>query len=317
MGIIIENPGILTTVQDEGRFGSQQFGVSPAGPMDTQSFYIANILVGNRMGEGAIEMTFQGPTVRFEKDIIIAITGGDLSPTLNGQPAPMYQALLVHAGDVLAFGVGTINGCRGYLALAGGLDVPLVMGSKSTLLRNQLGGVQGRKLEKGDVIGFANPKTTLPNMGLRKLEPEVFPKGELTLRVVTGPQDSDFTKSELKKFFWYGAKITNEFDRMGCRLERDEPLHHKGDGNIITDGIAFGSIQVPTNGQPIIMLADRQTTGGYTKIGTVISVDIPKLVQSVPGYRVRFVRVGVELAQSLYIRRLRQLQNLEKQLGQC
>ena len=113
MGIIIENPGILTTVQDEGRFGSQQFGVSPAGPMDTQSFYIANILVGNRMGEGAIEMTFQGPTVRFEKDIIIAITGGDLSPTLNGQPAPMYQALLVHAGDVLAFGVGTINGCRG------------------------------------------------------------------------------------------------------------------------------------------------------------------------------------------------------------
>lgn len=152
MGIIIENPGILTTVQDEGRFGSQQFGVSPAGPMDTQSFYIANILVGNRMGEGAIEMTFQGPTVRFEKDIIIAITGGDLSPTLNGQPAPMYQALLVHAGDVLAFGVGTINGCRGYLAFAGGLDVPLVMGSKSTLLRNQLGGVQGRKLEKGDVI---------------------------------------------------------------------------------------------------------------------------------------------------------------------
>lgn len=316
MGIVVENPGILTTVQDEGRFGYQQFGVSPAGPMDTQSFYLANILVGNKRSEGVLEMTFQGPTLRFEKDIIVAITGGDLKATLNGEPAPMYQAFLVHAGDVLSFGMIGGNGRIGYLAFAGGLDIPLVMGSKSTLMRNNLGGVHGRKLEKGDVIGFANPKTELPNMELRKLEPEVFPKNEITLRVVTGPQDSEFTEKELKRFFWYGAEITNEFDRMGCRLKREEPVQHKGDGNIISDGIAFGSIQVPSNGQPIIMLADRQSTGGYTKIGTVIAVDLPKLAQSVPGYKVRFIRVGIELAQNLYIRRLQQFKSLEKQLGQ-
>ncbi len=315
MGIVVENPGILTTVQDEGRFGYQQSGVSPAGAMDAQSFYLANILVGNPKGEGALEMTFAGPALRFEKDIIVAITGGNLSPVLNGEPAPMYQAFLVHAGDVLTFGMFSGNGRLGYLAFAGGLDIPLVMGSKSTLMRNELGGVHGRKLEKGDVIGFAAPKTDLPNMEKRKLEPEVFPKKEVTLRVVPGPQDYEFTEKELKRFFWYGAEITNEFDRMGCRLKREEPIRHKGDGNIISDGIAFGSIQVPANGQPIIMLADRQSTGGYTKIGTVIAVDLPKLVQSVPGYRVRFIRVGVELAQNLYVRRLNQLQNLERKLG--
>ncbi|MDL2296277.1 biotin-dependent carboxyltransferase family protein, partial [Lachnospiraceae bacterium OttesenSCG-928-E19] len=194
MGILVENPGILTTVQDEGRFGFQQFGVSPAGPMDTKSFYLANILVGNKRSEGVLEMTFQGATLRFQKDNIIAITGADMSPTINGEPITSYEALWVRAGDVLAFGMASGNGCRTYLAFAGGLDIPLVMGSKSTLLRNQLGGVKGRKLEKGDEIGFVNPVNELPNMDLRKMMPEVFPKGELTLRVVTGPQDSDFTE---------------------------------------------------------------------------------------------------------------------------
>lgn len=316
MGIIVENPGIQTTVQDEGRFGYQQFGVSPAGPMDAKSFYLANILVGNQRSEGALELTFSGPTLKFEKDNIIAITGADMTPKVNGQPIPIYEAVLVHAGDVLSFGFVNGTGCRSYLAFAGGLDIPLVMGSKSTLMRNELGGMKGRKLEKGDEIGFVNPKTELPNMGKRKLEPEKFPEKEITLRVLTGPQDTEFSEEELKRFFWYGATITNEFDRMGCRLQREEPVKHLGDGNIITDGIAFGSIQVPTNGQPIIMLADRQSTGGYTKIGTVISVDLPKIAQSVPGYKVRFVRVGVELAQKLYLRQLQQLDNLENMLNE-
>lgn len=316
MGIIVENPGIQTTVQDEGRFGYQQFGVSPAGPMDAKSFYLANILVGNKRSEGALELTFSGPTLKFEKDNIIAITGADMTPKVNGQPIPIYEAVLVHAGDVLSFGFVNGTGCRSYLAFAGGLDIPLVMGSKSTLMRNELGGMKGRKLEKGDEIGFVNPKTELPNMGKRKLEPEKFPEKEITLRVLTGPQDTEFSEEELKRFFWYGATITNEFDRMGCRLQREEPVKHLGDGNIITDGIAFGSIQVPTNGQPIIMLADRQSTGGYTKIGTVISVDLPKIAQSVPGYKVRFVRVGVELAQKLYLRQLKQLDNLENMLNE-
>lgn len=316
MGIVIENPGILTTVQDEGRFGYQQFGVSPAGPMDTKSFYIANILAGNNRTEGALEMTFQGAQVRFEKDNIIAITGADMSPNIDGTPVPMYQAVLVHAGSVLTLGMTNGNGCRAYVAFAGGLDIAKVMGSKATLMRNELGGMDGRKLEKGDIIGFAAPRKKLPNMELRRLKPEIFPKKELTLRVVRGPQDYEFTEEECRKFFWYGAKISNEFDRMGCRLEREEPLHHIGDGNIITDGISFGSIQVPPNGQPIIMLADRQSTGGYTKIGSVISVDLPLLTQSMAGYRVRFVEVSIELAQDLYIRRLNELDNLEQKLNQ-
>ena len=315
MGIIVENPGIQTTVQDEGRFGYQQFGVSPAGPMDTQSFYLANILAGNQKGEGALELTFSGPALKFDEDNVIAITGADMTPTLNGEAIPSYQAVAVHAGDVLDFGFAAGNGCRSYVAFAGGLDVPLVMGSKSTLMRNGLGGVHGRKLEKGDSIGFSNPVSELPNMHLRKLQQEVFPRKEVTLRVVAGPQDTEFTEDELKKFFWYSATITNEFDRMGCRLERETPLKHKGDGNIITDGIAFGSIQVPTNGQPIIMLADRQSTGGYTKIGTVISEDLPKLAQSVQGCKVRCIRVSIELAQQLYIQRMNKLSELEKRFG--
>lgn len=315
MGIIIENPGILTTIQDEGRFGYQQFGVSPAGPMDTKSFRLANILAGNDCGEGALEMTFQGATLRFEEENIIVVTGADMSPNIDGEPVPMYEAVKIPAGAVLAFGMTNGNGCRTYIAFAGGLDIVRVMGSKSTLMRNELGGMNGRKLEKGDRIGFAEPKASLPNMHLRKLAPEVFPKKELALRVVRGPQDYEFTEEECRKFFWYGAKITNEFDRMGCRLEREEPLHHIGDGNIITDGISFGSIQVPPNGQPIIMLADRQSTGGYTKIGSVISVDLPKLVQSMAGYKVRFIEVSIELAQDLYVRQMREFERLDERLN--
>lgn len=314
MGIFVENGGILTTVQDEGRFGYQQYGVSPAGPMDSRSFYIANILVGNPRGEGALEISFMGPRLRFLKGNVIAITGGDLSPMVNGAAIPMYQAVSVKEGDILSFG-GMKNGCRGYIAFAGGLDVPVVMGSKSTLLRNKLGGIQGRKLDQGDVIGFLNPKTELPRMELRKISQEKFPAKEVTLRVIAGPQDDEFTDQGLKNFFWHSGVITNEYDRMGCRIDCD-PIEHKGDGNINTDGISLGSIQVPTNGKPIIMLADRQSTGGYAKIGTVATVDLPLLTQSAPGMKIRFLRISLELAQDLYIRQLNALDALEERLGQ-
>ena len=186
MGIIVENGGILTTVQDEGRFGYQAFGVSTSGAMDNHSFHIANILVGNDMGEGALEMTFIGPTLKFTSDNIIAVTGGDLTPMLDGNEFPMYRAVLVKEGQTLSF-AGARNGCRGYIAFAGGLDIPIVMGSKSTLLRNHLGGVKGRKLEKSDEIGFVSAKTILPNMEARKVPASVYPKKEIVLRVVLGP----------------------------------------------------------------------------------------------------------------------------------
>lgn len=311
MGILIQEPGLFTTVQDEGRYGYQQFGVTPSGPMDARSLHIANILTGNPMGEGALEMTFQGPAIQFEEDNIIAVTGADMHPTVNGTVVPMYEAVQMHKGDVLKFQFAT-NGSRGYVAFAGGLDVPLVMGSKATLASKGLGGVEGRKLRKGDRISFVSPKTELPHMGDRHVSKPFYPSKEVVLRVVKGPQDDCFSPEEQRRFFWHSFRITNEFDRMGCRLEREEPVRHMGDGNIISDGIACGSIQVPTNGQPIIMLSDRQTVGGYTKIGTVISVDLPKLAQAKPGMQVRFIEVSLDLAQELYIREAEEMERAEK-----
>ena len=316
MGILIQEPGLFTTVQDEGRYGYQQFGVTPSGPMDARSFHIANLLVGNDLGEGALEMTFQGPTMKFEEANVVAVTGADMKPTLNGKPVPMYEAFAVEKDDVLKFQFA-MNGSRGYVAFAGGLDIPLLMESKSTLASKGLGGVDGRKLQKEDHIGFTAPKKELPHMESRKVSKPEFPNKEVVLRVIRGPQDDCFSEEEIRRFFWYGFKVTNEFDRMGCRLERSEPVKHLQDGNIISDGIACGSIQVPTNGQPIIMRADRQTVGGYTKIGTVISVDLSKLAQAKPGMDVRFVEVSLELAQDLYIRELEEMEQADKLLNQA
>ena len=315
MGILVRDAGPLTTVQDEGRFGYQQFGVTPSGPMDARAFHIANILVGNPQGEGTLEITFKGPELEFDQDNVIAITGGDMQPSVNGDRIPMYAAVSVRAGDVLSFGFAFGGGCRGYIAFAGGLDIPLVMGSKSTLVSKKLGGYEGRALQKGDRIGFSAPKATLAGMEKRHCPVPAYPTDEITLRVVLGPQEDAFSEEEQKKFFWFDSKVTNEFDRQGCRLEREVPVKHLKDGNIISDGIAFGSIQVPTTGQPFIMMTDRQTVGGYTKIGTVITVDLPKIAQAKPGMKVRFIRVSMELAHMLYIRELEEMKQLEQSLN--
>lgn len=315
MGILVKNPGPFTTVQDEGRFGYQQYGVTPSGAMDARAFHIANLLVGNPRGEGALELTFQGPELEFDEDTVIAVTGCDMQPSLNGRPIPRYAAVAVHAGDILKFGFSRDGGSRGYLAFSGGLDIPIVMDSKSTLASKNLGGYEGRALKKGDRIGFSASKSSLPNMQKRRCPIPVYPTKEICLRVVLGPQEDAFSKEEQRKFFWYPSRISAESDRQGCRLEREVPVKHIQDGNIISDGIAFGSIQVPTNGQPFIMMADRQTVGGYTKIGTVITADLPVIAQAKPGMTVRFIQVSMELAHMLYLRELQQLDELEQSLN--
>jgi biotin-dependent carboxylase-like uncharacterized protein len=199
MGILVQEPGLFTTVQDEGRFGYQQFGVTPSGPMDARSMHIANLLVGNPMGEGTLETNFQGPTLQFEEENIIAITGGDMQPTVNDEPVPMYQALQVHKGDVLRFQFA-VGGTRGYIAFAGGLDIPLVMGSKSTLVSKNLGGMDGRKLQKGDRIDFVEPKSSLPHMSDRHVSKPTYPTDEIVLRVVRGPQDDCFSRKKSADF---------------------------------------------------------------------------------------------------------------------
>lgn len=298
MSITVLNPGLLTTVQDMGRVGYQQFGISVSGVMDPRSAAIANILAGNPQEEAVLECTLMGPHLQFNQENTVAIAGGDLTPTLDGQPMPMYQAVSVKAGQVLRF-CAPRTGCRAYLAFTGGLDVPEVMGSRSTYLKARLGGLEGRKLQKGDTIGFRNPNTP-KNLEIRTLFPEFVPKPVYNLRVILGPQDDAFLPEGLQTFLGQTYTVTQESDRMGCRL--DGPvIRHISDGNIISDGIAFGAIQIPSEGKPIIMLADRQTVGGYTKIANVITADFRILAQLKAGDKIRFHPVSVLYAQSILL----------------
>lgn len=310
MGILIHNPGMLTTVQDEGRHGFQQYGVSISGAVDRRSLRLANLLVGNTHNEAALEVTIMGPNIEFLHDIAIAITGGDLSPMINGKPIEMYRALKVKNGDVLSFGMCK-SGCRAYISFAGGLDVPLIMGSRSTYIKAGIGGYKGRQLKKGDMIQFYAPSADLIFMENRYIKPEDFSSKEKVLRVVLGPQDDCFTDKGISTFLSKPYKVTNEFDRMGCRLE-GEVIEHVHDGNIISDGISFGAIQVPSSGQPIIMLSDRQTTGGYTKIANVITADLPIIAQSKVGDIIRFEQMDVEQAQDLYLFQMREYERIYK-----
>lgn len=312
MGVKFLSGGFLTTVQDMGRTGYQESGMSVSGVMDQRSAAIANILVGNDEKEAVLEVTLMGPMMEFTEDNIIAVTGANLLPKINGQEIPMYQAVLVHKGDSMNF-AGMISGSRAYIAVAGGLDVPVQMGSKSTNLKLKVGGYQGRKIGSDDEIGFAAPKTTLPNMEKRKMTPEDFTQTENTIRVVMGPQDDCFTEKGINTFLSSTYAFTNESDRMGCRLEGNV-IEHKNGGDIITDGIAFGAIQVPSHGKPIIMMADHQTTGGYTKIAGVISVDLPLVAQSRPGYKVHFKKVTIEEAQKLYVDQINKLKALKEEI---
>lgn len=308
MGIKFANGGFLTTIQDAGRTGFQESGVPVTGVMDTRSYKLANILVGNDDKQAVLEVTLMGPMLQFTSDNIIAVTGGDLGPKLNGRDIPMYQAVPVKKGDSLSF-MGIKSGSRAYVAFAGGLDIPLVMGSRSTHLKSKLGGYEGRKIGAGDEIAFLAPKTMLPNLEKRKYAPEDFVLASCELRVVMGPQDDCFTDKGIATFLGSEYALTNEADRMGLRFE-GETVEHKDGGDIITDGISFGAVQIPSHGQPIVMMADHQTTGGYTKIAAVISVDLPKAAQLKPGGKVHFKKVSIEEAQELYMKELQDMEAL-------
>lgn len=299
MGIRVLKAGMLTTVQDLGRNGYQSQGFSVAGVMDVRSFKIANLLLDNPENEAVLEFTLIGPTLQFTSETIIAITGGDFQPTINGNPAPMYTALYMNRGDILKFGSAR-TGSRGYIAFSSYLDIPVVMGSRCTNLKSKIGGFKGRKLHDEDYISFRIKRRYLPFFLSRKLDLDEFDQEEATLRVVLGPQNDMFTKEGVRTFLNEEYTVTSDFDRMGCRL--DGPfIASKNGSDIISDGIAFGSVQVPSHGKPIILLADRQTTGGYAKIATVATVDIPKLVQRKTDHKIHFKAISVEEAQKLYL----------------
>lgn len=310
MGIRILKGGMLTTVQDLGRNGYQSQGFSVAGVMDIRSFKIANLLLDNPENEAVLEFTLIGPTLEFTSATIISITGGDFQPTINGKPAPMYTALYMNKGDVLRFGSAR-TGSRGYVAFSSYLDIPVVMGSRCTNMKSSLGGFKGRKLQAGDYINFRIKRRYLPFFLSRTLDLDEFDQEEAELRVVMGPQDNLFSRQGIDTFLGSTYTVTSDFDRMGCRLEGPF-VAPKKTSDIISDGIAFGSVQVPSHGKPIVLLSDRQTTGGYAKIATVASVDIPKLVQRKTDHKIRFRAITVQEAQQLIQDEMKELDEMRK-----
>ena len=313
--IIIEKCGALTTIQDAGRFGYEKFGVSPSGPMDIRSFTLANLLVGNPKNGAALECTIIGPTLKFTEPSVVALTGCNMRPNLNGKAIPMYTAVAVQAGDKLHTGIG-VQGCRCYIAVSGGLDVPMVMGSRATSIQNKIGGLQGRKLVDGDQLTIGKPPQPLKNVAGHSIKAENFWQVKpIILRVLMGPQEHEFTEAGISTFLNSTYRVGMDSNRMGYRLD-GAIIEHKGDGNIISDGIVTGSVQVPTAGLPIVMLAERQTVGGYPKIATVISADLPKIGQCRPGDRIQFQKTTIEVAQKLHQEYINEMAELEKKLSQ-
>ncbi len=292
-------PGILTTIQDAGRFGFSQFGVPPSGAIDPYSFRVANLLVNNLRNEACLEITLSGLKIRAFGEFIISITGGDFCPTLNGDPLEMWQTHLLIEGDTIAF-KKVRSGCRAYLSVSGGFVVPQVMGSRSTYLSGKFGGLEGRPLKKGDILYRPDASSPLDRSGLQ------FPKEwiplfekEVILRVIPGPQDNHFTEKGFQTFFSSAYEVSPQCDRMGIRLNGPK-IERRPDveESIISEGFLSGAIQVPGDGNPIIILTEL-VTGGYTKIATIISTDLTKVAQLKPGDRVRFDPVSIEEAHRL------------------
>lgn len=289
--LVVVEPGLLTTVQDLGRFGYQRVGIPPSGPLDRPAFVLANRLVGNPDGAAGLELTLKGPRLEVRRECVVAVTGAEMGLTVNGEEAPAWTAVRVRPGDVVAFRMAPA-GCRAYLAVAGGIDVPVTLGSRATYLRGRLGGLEGRALQKGDGLPIGAPAAPADRVEGRTIPAARRPAypGEVECRVVLGPQDDRFTAEGIAAFLGGPYTVAPQADRMGYRLGGPVIRHARGH-DILSDGIPLGGIQVPGEGQPIVLLVDRQTTGGYTKIATVISVDVARIGQTRPGQRVGFRQV--------------------------
>lgn len=290
-------PGLFTTIQDLGRPGYQRFGLPTAGPMDSYSLRIANLLTGNDPGAAALEMAFSGAYLEVMRQAVIALTGAAMQATLNGETLPAWQSVKVREGDRLEFG-SAAEGVYCYLAAAGGIDVPPVFGSRSTDVLASIGGIEGRPLESGDIIKTGLLGKEPPE---RKLKPDFTPSfsAGTAVRVIMGPQDERFTGRGLDTFLSSAYRVTVNVNRIGYKLEGPLIEHREG-ADIITEGQTLGAIQVPRDGQPIILLADRGSVGGYTKIAVVISADIRRVAQSGPGREISFQAVDLETARRAY-----------------
>lgn len=305
MTISVLKPGLQSSFQDLGRLGHQHLGVPVSGAMDARAHRLANLLAGNADDEATLEITLTGPTLRFESATCIAISGAALSPTLNGQAVPNNRPLIVQAGDILAFGARE-TGLRAYLAVHGGFDLVPVLGSRSTFLRGRLGGLEGRALIKGDRIALRH---TLCSRNLAALSDDIWSIKiylpamlglaiRSDIRVVAGPHIDRFTSASIEQFFQSAYQVSPQSERMGYRL-KGAPLLLENTTQIMSESTSFGTIQVPPDGQPIILMADRQTTGGYVKVAHVATVDLPLIAQTMPGESLKFHDITLAQAQRL------------------
>jgi len=309
MGIEVIRAGILTTIQDLGRYGYQKFGLNINGAMDEGAARVANILVGNDENCAVLELTLTGTSLKMTADHLIAICGGDMSATMNGQSVPNWQPFIASKDAIISFGHYK-SGCRVYIALAGGINVSAVLGSYSTNIRANIGGYEGRALRNGDVIEVHDMRSQSCSMGLwKKLhsnESNTFNAqhfgiayaDSVTIRFIAGPEYDLLDEDNKMKFTQSKWIIDSQSDRMGYRLQGPS-LEMKRKQELITEGVVHGIIQLPANGQPIVLLSDRQTTGGYPRIAVVAAVDIPMFGQLKPGSAITFAAVTIEEAEKL------------------
>ena len=284
------NPGVFTAVQDLGRPGYMKYGTPASGVADRFSAQVANSLVGNPPGAALLEITLFRLELLGLNDLVIGLTGGDLSPTLNGNPLPMWQTFPVNKGNRIAFRMRK-QGFRAYLAVQGGLSGKEFLGSRSVFVR----GLMGNVLQTGEILESGNPVTQ--SIVLKKMPQEMVPafSDKNPLRVILGPQEDRFTPKGIETFLSSEYRVSPQSDRMGYRLQGPTIEHSRG-ADIISEPIARGAIQVPGDGLPIILLWDGQVSGGYTKIANVISADLDHLAQVMPGDRIHFMAVSLEEA---------------------
>jgi biotin-dependent carboxylase-like uncharacterized protein len=324
MAIKVNKPGLLTTVQDTGRFGEYAIGMPPSGAMDVFSYQIGNYLVGNEEGAAGLEITYFGPELEFTEPAVIAITGAEMPPKINGEEAPTWETLQVNEGDVLSFDY-LKNGARSYLAVAGGIDVPLFLHSRSTYTLIGLGGHEGRALKEGDElkVGGSNDRSDRVGMAVAEAQVPKFTK-EAEIRVIIGLASYRLTEESMKTFLETEWTVTPDADRIGYRyrggelefVEREQPAGAGSDpANVVDLGYPVGSIQVPGGVEPIVLLNDAVTGGGYATIGTVISVDRDRLAQTKTNDKTRFRSVDLEEALKAREERRRQMEEIKQALS--
>ncbi|UXR70673.1 biotin-dependent carboxyltransferase family protein [Staphylococcus sp. IVB6240] len=311
MSIKILKPGLFTTVQDLGRFGHQSEGFSPAGVMDRPSYEILNALLETEQ-QPALEITMIGPKIKFLSQNLFAITGAEFSATLNGEPIPHQTAIKAEDGDVLDLGAAK-EGMRAYIGFAEQLDIPLVEGSYATHTRTHVGGYKGRVLKENDIIATRGTNMDISLIGRSSDFRSFSANSELPIGIMDGPQLEAFSKRTIAEIEHIEFEVSESSDRMGYRLKGGS-IKPMESADIISEPVALGSIQVPKDGNPIILLNDRQTVGGYTKIGTVIDSDIVDIIQKRPGEKVQFEWVTFNEANEILARKGRKLADAKEKL---